>query len=387
MVLSLVCGLALFGFALGDGVWSTRKDMLYKRSDFTASVLSGFAGSRTFIVLTGGCVSVGGCVADGSCPCVGITNATTAYNPDTDSWTELAEAPVARFRHSAAVVNSKLYVFGGRTVDDQLITQVDVYDPVTGSWNTTTAWPAATSDLASFVHNGVIYAIGGYNAGFVSQTSTWQFVPANSTWIGGVVAPLIVGRGDSCAAIVNGKGFLLGGWNEADGFCTPLDDVDVYDFAANNWTKAGDMHHPAGDKSCGTLHGELHVFGGERKDNGCANVSTPIDESEVFNVTSNTWQEETPMPISRFRFTAVTWRPANSTNDQLFVFGGQAPYNATTLTLELLNIVSVFTDDIPNVPVTTATSTSSSTTGVSSATTERCALALTALAMAALFVL
>eukprot|EP01116_Phalansterium_solitarium_P023206 TRINITY_DN8011_c0_g1_i1.p1 TRINITY_DN8011_c0_g1~~TRINITY_DN8011_c0_g1_i1.p1 ORF type:complete len:388 (-),score=126.70 TRINITY_DN8011_c0_g1_i1:278-1441(-) len=382
--LFVVSALCLVAGVVCDGVWTYRRNMLYKRSDFTANVVPGFPGGESMMVLVGGCTANGACDATGNCPCTQILNYTTAYNPVKDTWAEIAQAPVARFRHSSAVVGSKLYVFGGRALDDSLISQVDVFDATTGTWSTTKPWPSPTSDLASFVYNNIIYAISGYDANYASLASTWLFVPANNSWIPGVVRNLPLGRGDTCATIVQGKGYLLGGWNDGDGFCTPLDDVTVYDFVANNWTSVGNMHHPAGDKSCGTLHDQLHAFGGEEKNNGCSNVSTPIDDSEVYNVTSNTWTVETPMPISRFRFAAVTWLTPGTSYEQVFVFGGQAPYNTTLRTLQLLDIVTVFTDDIP---ARTTSATTSRTTDASAADAPRSMLVLTVLVAIAVLVL
>jgi hypothetical protein len=44
------------------------------------------------------------------------------------SFTEMAQAPHARYRHAAAVANGKLFLFGGRAVDDNLVTAIDVRD-------------------------------------------------------------------------------------------------------------------------------------------------------------------------------------------------------------------------------------------------------------------
>jgi len=319
--------------------------MLYKRSDHTANVLPGFSGNRTWIVLVGGCVAQLPCPEHTNCACAAITNATTAYHPDTDTWVELARAPRLRYRHSSAVVGTKLYVFGGRRVDDSLITDVDVFDATTLAWTTTTPWTNATSDQTSFVYNDTIYAVGGYDSFYNSLTTSYIFRPnAEAQWLPNLVAPLRLGRGDSCASIIDGLGYVLGGWNSVETFCVPLDEIEAYNFTTNTWTTV--THAPArgGDRSCAGLHHELYVFGGEQKDDGCNNVSTPILEVDSYSPTTSSWAVDTQLRVARFRFAAVEYR--NSTVDQLYIFGGQSPFNWTLEYNELLDLVEVWTDPV-----------------------------------------
>lgn len=59
------------------------------------------------------------------------------YTPSSDSWETLDDAmPRERYRHAAAVVDSSLYVIGGRDLDDNVISQVDVLDTDTNTWST-----------------------------------------------------------------------------------------------------------------------------------------------------------------------------------------------------------------------------------------------------------
>lgn len=56
------------------------------------------------------------------------------YNPLTEQW-ELAEAmSILRSRVGVAVLNSKLYAFGGYNGIERL-SSVEVFDPATKSWN------------------------------------------------------------------------------------------------------------------------------------------------------------------------------------------------------------------------------------------------------------
>ncbi len=65
------------------------------------------------------------------------------FDPATGAWTPLADAPIARDHHRAAIVQDKLYVVAGRqtnrpvdNVKANTIGQVDVFDFATNQWST-----------------------------------------------------------------------------------------------------------------------------------------------------------------------------------------------------------------------------------------------------------
>ena len=55
------------------------------------------------------------------CYCTEITATCDYFEPDADKWyTGCASAPTARYRHSSAKVNGKIYVAGGRDLNDSV---------------------------------------------------------------------------------------------------------------------------------------------------------------------------------------------------------------------------------------------------------------------------
>lgn len=96
--------------------------------------------------------------------CFSITDKAFSFDPTTATFEELPPAPRERYRHTAASVNGKIWLVGGRTVDDFVIPEVDVYDPAEKSWTTIGILPTELqfSDSASFYHDGFMYALGGY---------------------------------------------------------------------------------------------------------------------------------------------------------------------------------------------------------------------------------
>ena len=69
------------------------------------------------------------------------TSTFTVFDPQANSWTELASMGTARAGHISAAIGGKLYVFGGETVDGHT-SSVEAYDPLSNTW-------AQVSDLDS----------------------------------------------------------------------------------------------------------------------------------------------------------------------------------------------------------------------------------------------
>ena len=75
-------------------------------------------------------------------------NSAYVYDPQADSWTQLASMGTARSSHASAVVDSKLYVFSGSASGARLST-AEVYDPASDSWAPVTSLTSArTSPVA-----------------------------------------------------------------------------------------------------------------------------------------------------------------------------------------------------------------------------------------------
>ena len=77
-------------------------------------------------------------------------DAFVVFDPQANTWTELASMGTARRSHTSAVIGGKLYVFGGRSLDGHttLSTSVEAYDPVSFTWAQASD---LTCDRAAFV--------------------------------------------------------------------------------------------------------------------------------------------------------------------------------------------------------------------------------------------
>ncbi len=104
-------------------------------------------------------------------------SANEVYDPATDHWETLAPLPTARSGIAAAVLNGRVFVFGGEapfgTFDE-----VESYDPKTRGWRAHASMPSARHGLGAAVVAGRIYVIsGGRTPGGAASSANEIFTP------------------------------------------------------------------------------------------------------------------------------------------------------------------------------------------------------------------
>ena len=61
------------------------------------------------------------------------TSNVMVFDPQADTWTQVASMGTARADHTSAVIGGKLYAFGGET-DGGRTASVEAYDPISNMW-------------------------------------------------------------------------------------------------------------------------------------------------------------------------------------------------------------------------------------------------------------
>lgn len=304
-----------------DHVWNTKQSMPGNRSDMTATTVD------DAIYLIGGCVSDQVWVVDpyysgyacGGNAANSVTGSTLRYFPKTNTFdTALPAAPRPRYRHAAAAVNKKIYVFGGTGASGDIVNEVDVLDTVAGTWTTLPQqMPGATTDLSAFAYESKIYTIGGYDVNWNALTTVQIF---NTLFVQGAweIGPqLIQGRGDAFAAIDGDKAYVVGGFHHGNDFESPISDLEMLDVGkgSSSWVSRNNMGLARGDKAVACLNGILHVVGGETKN--AQGHSIPLRDVEAYDPITNGWHFGGDIPSERFRFVAAAYESS------IFIFGGQ----------------------------------------------------------------
>ena len=184
--------------------------------------------------------AIGGNDSTGHC------DAVEAYDPISGAWTRVASLPVALSSHTAAVVDGKIYVLGGerRELDDdedddvrKLSDRVYVYDPAADSWQQMATMLTPRYVLSAAVLDGKIYVTGGRRYGEDDDPSDVleAYEPVTNTWT--TLATLSQPRVDHASAVINGKLYVFGGWMRA----RQMNLVEVYSPASNSWARVADL--------------------------------------------------------------------------------------------------------------------------------------------------
>jgi len=126
------------------------------------------------------------------------TNAHIVLDAGAGNWTTAAPAPTARNSAAGAVLDGRLHVIGGRTVNGGNTAVHEVYDPTADRWETAAplpepqAGPRGAGGLAAAALNGRVYAFGGEwfdSTGGGVYTQVWAYDPQSDAWSQAGVMP------------------------------------------------------------------------------------------------------------------------------------------------------------------------------------------------------
>lgn len=149
-----------------------------------------------------------------------------SYDPATDTWEQLADAPRPRDHFHAVVLDGKLYAAAGRrssqaTGEGASLTEkeVDVYDFATNTWSTLAAQlPTERAGTASVAFDGKVIVIGGESVRQVpgneqspplAHDEMEAYNPATGAWE--TMPTLNEGRHGAQAIAHNGKIYIAAG--------------------------------------------------------------------------------------------------------------------------------------------------------------------------------
>ena len=98
------------------------------------------------------------------------------YDPATNTWTQLADMPVAKSHISGAtfVLRGRILAVAGEIANGVWTSEIAAYDPATNTWKELTPFPEKIySGIAGPALDGFVYTTGGFSA------KTWLGVPGN----------------------------------------------------------------------------------------------------------------------------------------------------------------------------------------------------------------
>jgi len=303
--------------------WEDMKcDIPTPRQQVASGVLTDSDGAQKLYV-AGGVAATG---PDGSqSP---IYNVLEAYDPAQNKWITKAPMPHGVMKAACAVLNNKLYVYGG-AVDrvmgtsgwaDTIIRMLQIYDPTTDTWTvkdytaSPDALPTARERTESYAYGGKFYVLGGEDSTHNSSGANEVYDPATDTW---AVTQWPNGSNTGCPwAMCDSASFVLEDGDFAWFYMVGggLGATQVSNSALTNmgpapsgytWAQiasvpvggiSGDVGMVVQDPISGVKH--PMIFGGDFGPVGKYNSTfTYYDVNDVAH--PNKWLTDTPMPMKR----------------------------------------------------------------------------------------
>jgi N-acetylneuraminic acid mutarotase len=291
--------------AAQDGKWRMAAPMNSPQGEITSAVI----GKKWYVM--------GG--YDG--PNVQPRGIVTVYDAETDSWTDKKSMQIPAHHAAAVALNGKIYVFGGFVGKPggkgwQPIPSALMYDPDTDSWKELAPMPTPRGSAVAVEVGGKIYVIGGAHANAPGKDMTeplWvgvpqivvgtveEYDPASNTWR--ARAPMPTGRNHFLAAAVDGKIYAVNG-RLGSSFVTMSDVTDLveaYDPATDSWSYKGRAPTRRGDVAGDVYNGKIYVTGGEYEE---PRGKVTFWAFEAYDPKTNSWQSLPHMQIARHGFVA-----------------------------------------------------------------------------------
>jgi len=158
----------------------------------------------------------------------GPTNLVERYDPQTDTWTRLADKPTAVSEVSAVLLGEKIYVPGGKLADGKVSNCLEVFDPRKGTWESKTELPHSLVNYGITTYEGSLYVFGGWDGESI-QNSVLRYYPDADIWKEMSRMPTAKSRASVVA--LGERIFVIGGEsdNNKDLFIEvyyPMQDVD-----------------------------------------------------------------------------------------------------------------------------------------------------------------
>jgi len=185
------------------------------------------------------------------------------FDPTTQNWTQKAPMPTPRCLLDVCVVNEKIYVIGGHSGKAPIkiaLQAVEEYDPMTDSWTAKAPLPEPTVCLAAAVVNGKIYVFGGEIALYSGRPfkAVWEYDPASDSWTRKKDMP--TARIFHVACTVNGMIYVIGG--NVDYGSPGLQTNEEYDPETDTWCTRANMPTQRAFFSGGVVDNKIYTIGG-----------------------------------------------------------------------------------------------------------------------------
>lgn len=218
----------------------------------------------------------------------------TAYDPKTDTWTDMPTLPIPVIQPNVAGVGDRLFVLG--SIDSN---QTFVFDAASQAWVEKQPFPinAGRGAAAVGVDGNTIYLAGGVVRGLsnngldtgMRQTSLLAYDTGTDTWR--MLATLPVGIGYATGAIADGLFWVMGGsTNDAR-----TGQVLAFDLKGGQWSTKDPLPADVSSAAGGVIGGKVFIVA------GVAGATATFHAQPLsMDPATESWSTLAPMPMPRF---------------------------------------------------------------------------------------
>ena len=285
------------------------------------------------------------------------------------AWRELPDMPVGKWETATALIDSRVYLFGGYTRGVRSSKSSHVFDPEDGNWTRIQDMPSAVSHLNAVVDGLTVWFAGGFKDGYKGHAiaEVWKYdlekdrftaapllpepraagglarVGRHLHYLGGLksdrdtdagehwvldidswsagsarwrnAAPLPVPRNQFSTVAVGTKIYAIGGQHHHDSMQLDQSRVDIYDTATDSWSRGPALPKGHSHAEAGTFvhRGGIYMVGGHTTPAG---GRKSVDADILVLRPGGDWEllGKLPMPLSSPAATVV--------GGKLYVAGG-----------------------------------------------------------------
>lgn len=263
----------------------------------------------------------------GDTPWSSNTNCLSAFDPHSQTWSQLADIPTGRGMAAADAIDDRVYVVGGNNSgSNNWLRSFEAYDTSTGQWHTLPdlpgQWPRGL--LAATAIAGKLYVTGGGNSYYPESSNEMFIYDPQTGWSQGPDLPHA--RSHHSSVAVNGRLYVIGGkWQIQHGVEHPRPEVDVYDPETGSWSSAAPLPTTRGLLATVAVENRIYAIGGQSILSDGWHGS--LDTVEEYDPSLDTWGPATALP------TPLREHASAVVGDRVYVLGGYDDASRVSATL------------------------------------------------------
>jgi len=261
-------------------------------------------------------------------------------------WRERSPIPFHVYGHSGAALNNKVHLLGGCHTDDWQIPSDahQVYDPTSDSWAEAAKLPLPLGWSMPAVLDGKIYLFGGgyhhAGQGMTSSDQAWVYDPQIDRWES--LKSLPQPRMNGFAAAAGRFIYISLGYNRQggadDGVVEEFRSTYLYDPEKNSYQKVEDAPETGCYVASGVYKELVYAVPGSLHEYGFHGDYHWADGALVYNPQQDTWTKLDIPRIKKRVFFLTQCSASMIHGEKLWVVGGMAQDRTRTIHTEYLDL-------------------------------------------------